>query len=129
MTTLPLSRLVPGITPDPDETLVFWVESDSDPWAAPYRVDLTCYSGNGKCDCVDFATRRNGDLVRGECPCLRLECKHIRRARRYLSFQIINRIIEQKTEEGNANKQKAKASQLANRVSRAAEADEQVAAW
>lgn len=36
---MPASKIVPGVIPDPDETLVYWVESDSG--ETPYRVDLT----------------------------------------------------------------------------------------
>lgn len=88
---IPLRRLVPGVEPDADETLVFWVASDSG--QQPYRVDLTCYHGNGKCDCMDFQMRRVVELSKGQMPALRYECKHIRRAARYLRFEVTQRIV------------------------------------
>lgn len=89
---IPIPKLVPGVTPDPDETLVYWVESDSG--EGQYRVDLSSYSGNGKCDCMDFATRKDGYLHRGAMPSVRLQCKHIRRALRYMCFEVIQRVVE-----------------------------------
>jgi len=93
---MPASKIVPGVIPDPDETLVYWVESDSG--ETPYRVDLTSYSGNGKCDCMDFATRKDGYLHRGAMPSARLECKHIRRAARFMRFEVTARVLEVKQE-------------------------------
>jgi hypothetical protein len=139
MTPLPLNQLVPGVRPDPDETLIYWVESDSQPWAEPYRVDLTAYRGHGNCRCMDFCCRKDCKLLRGAEPSTHLECRHIRKARRYLSFQVINAIIEQKQKAANENKQRAKdkASHLAASVPQASataatsypEPDPEAMAW
>lgn len=42
----------------------------------PYLVDLTYYGGIGRCDCMDFRTRRQPRLEKGE-RLVELRCRHI----------------------------------------------------
>lgn len=102
---LPLNKVVPGVVPDPDETLVFWVESSSG--EGHYRVDLTCYDGQGKCDCPDHRIRQR-------------ECKHIRRSARYLRFQVIYAILEEKERASSVNKQNGAIGAMGRRMLEAA---------
>lgn len=46
-----------------DHTLRFQVKSRSDPHAT-YMCELDAYGGNGRCDCMDFATRKEPLLAR-----------------------------------------------------------------
>ena len=50
----------------------------------PYKVDLSAYDGNGKCNCKDFDIRHKPLLEDGERPGNRTRCKHILRFRREL---------------------------------------------
>jgi hypothetical protein len=85
MTTIPPWEAVPGVEKDPDETEVYHVESFSTP-GNPYRVDMTCYRGNGRCTCPDFELRKMGKLERGAEPSRAMQCKHIRAVREYQSY-------------------------------------------
>lgn len=60
---------------------VFWVQGSED---LPYRVDLTCYDGIGRCDCMDFRTRKQPRLEAGE-RLVELRCRHIEHVRSLLS--------------------------------------------
>ena len=127
MPTLQISKLVEGVTENGD-LLVFNVES-SNPVNPPYRVDLQKFCGNGDCDCPNFRTAltvnektmtKRQALVKGAMPSPSLECKHIRRAKRYWNFKTLNRVIENREREANENKERAKARTMGNSVPEAA---------
>jgi hypothetical protein len=106
MPTIPPEQLVPGVTQDED-FLVFHVRS-SRPNIPPHRVDLQRYHGAGVCTCEDFVMRKAKKLAERAMPHPSLECVHIRQAKRYLLFKILNGVIEER--ENRANENKAKAS-------------------
>lgn len=97
-----LSQLVDGVEPVPGESLVYLVKSHSRPDVI-HRVDLGCYCGAGRCGCEHFATKINPKLRDGTKPAPYLECRHIRKARRYLAIEVAQRIIEQKLKATNEN--------------------------
>lgn len=99
---IPLSILVPGVRPDPYETLVYYVTSDSG--EEPYRVDMTCFGGGGKCDCPDDRIRHWKDLEAGVILSFQTDCKHKYRVRRYMSFERVQEKIEEKMKLAYANK-------------------------
>lgn len=68
-----------AITPT-GERYCYLVPSDSRP-GQTYRVDLAANGGAGWCQCMDFSTRRQPALDRGE-PILTAPtlCRHLRRA-------------------------------------------------
>lgn len=101
-----LEQMDPGVFYD--HTLRFKVPSRSDPHAV-YMVELDSYSGNGRCDCMDFVTRKEPLLARRVTPeealqrklvkpsptgrisdCLR--CGHIIDARDQLATAVIKTI-------------------------------------
>lgn len=124
MPTIPVKKLVAGVNENGD-FLVLYVES-SRHGHEPHRVDLQKFCGHGQCDCEDFCVAlRASDgtktkrqmMIDGAIPHASLECKHIRRAKRYLLQKVLNRIIEDRDIEANENKQKAKGgSTVAHRV-------------
>lgn len=69
------------------ESFRFRVPSSSG--EAPYLVDLTSYNGNGKCDCKDFAVRREPEL--SQRPGQPNRCKHIYRAMLALADEYISK--------------------------------------
>src|SRR5882724_8014908 len=99
-----VQSMCPGVEPTGD-ALVFRVQSRSHPGTF-YTVDKTCYYGAGRCDCADFATRKNPKLRNGARPVAILECKHIQRVNRYQALEFSQAIIENRTNEANANKTK-----------------------
>ena len=130
MPTIPASNLVPGVT-ETEDFLVYYVAS-SQPERQPYRVDLEKFCGNGECSCPGFnlkpmvdiggkmVTRRMA-LLKRAMPSPQLECPHIQRAKRYVNFVAINRIIQDREKQSYANKKAAQASTLGHRVHRAAQ--------
>lgn len=100
-----LSQLVDGVQPVPGESLVYLVQSKSRP-SVIHRVDLGCYCGTGRCGCEHFATKLNPKIRDGAMPAPYLECRHIRKARRYLAIEVAQRIIEQKLKATNENRRK-----------------------
>lgn len=132
MPVVPLSKSTPGVEENGD-FLVFYVQS-SRPGHEPHRVDLQKFCGNGDCDCENFSlatvveikgrkvTKRFA-LTKGAMPSPSLECKHIRRAKRYLLFKVLNRLISDRESQANANRQKApQARPVGNHVQRPARA-------
>ena len=114
MPTVALKKLVEGVEENGD-FLVFYVES-SQHGNPPYRVDLQKFCGNGDCDCPNFSLAKLIEqkgvkvskrlaLTKGAMPCPALECKHIRRAKRYLLFKVLNRLIEDREKETKALKE------------------------
>ena len=126
MPTLPVERLVAGVHENGD-FLVFYVDS-SRPAHEPHRVDLQKFCGNGDCDCEDFRIRlsqaegtktKRVMMLKGAIPHPSLECKHIRRAKRYLLQKVLNKLIEDRDKKANENKLQAKAgSTVAQRIQR-----------
>ena len=110
MPTVAVNKIVSGVTPTGD-FLCYEVESDN-PKITPYRVDLQMFCGNGKCDCPSFLIGKDGkhrQLKKGAIPNEILECKHIKKARRYFAFECLNRLIQVREEISNDNKKAAKA--------------------
>jgi len=120
MPTIPVSQLVKGVKPDSD-LLVYWVDSRT-PGQEPHRVDLQRYNGNGRCDCEHFKFKLEKWLARRAVPAPSLECWHIRQAKRYFTFECLNRILEQREHETQQNKDSAKKGRLDRSVSRPAAA-------
>lgn len=60
-----IEQMNPGVFYD--HTLRFSVPSRSDPHVV-YMVELDSYSGNGRCDCMDFVTRKEPLLARRVTP-------------------------------------------------------------
>ena len=105
MPTIPLQKLVGGVSENGD-FLVFYVAS-SRPEIEPHRVDLQRYNGNGSCDCENFQYKKRPLLEKRAMPAEILECKHIKRAKRYLLWKVLNKMIETREDQSNANKEKA----------------------
>ena len=105
MPTVDLALTCPGVVENED-FLVFYVESSRLGQEA-HRVDLSHYRGNGSCDCEDFQIAKRalfkGErlskrqcLERGQIPLPSLECKHIKSAKRFLCFRLLNHMIEKR---------------------------------
>ncbi len=88
------------------DILCYRVQSESN--EQDYLVDLSCYGGNGKCECMDFRCHPNKErklAKQRECwPDNFTEnfdekqmdsqtCKHIRAANRYLANEVKRKII------------------------------------
>jgi hypothetical protein len=114
MPTVHPDKLVPGVTPD-DDLLVYWVESRT-PGQEPHRVDLQRYNANGFCDCEAFRFKCAKYLVRRALPSIRLECWHIQQAKRYFTFECLNRIIQKREYEEQQNKAAAQKSRMDKRI-------------
>ena len=126
MPTIPASELVAGVR-DTQDFLVYVVASDTVA-GREYRVDMQKFCGNGECTCARFCKSKNVDvngtmmtmrqaLRAGAKPNEKLECRHIKRVRRYQSFVINNRIIEDREYEAEQNKAKARQSNLDKSIS------------
>lgn len=75
-----------------DERLVFMVESESG--REPYRVDLTEYWGNGKCNCKHFECRMEPEVSNNkENVGDKNRCKHIKAARLAAGEFLLNETI------------------------------------
>ena len=111
MPTINPRKLVPGVTPDQHDLLVYYVDSRT-PGEEPWRVDLFKFCANGECKCQQFCFRLLKYLVRRALPSLRLECYHIQQAKRYFTFECLNRIIENREREAAQNKAEAKARRV-----------------
>lgn len=98
-----LEQICPGVTPIPGEPLRYLVHSSSQP-GAKHLVDLAAYNGFGRCMCSDFATRKNPKLRDGARPGGFLECKHLRKARRFLAIEVAQQIIKQRQWAANQNR-------------------------
>lgn len=96
---IPLADLAPGVR-DTDDSLIVEVQSTSRPrvW---HRVDLSAYSGFGHCMCEVFQLRLNGHVRQAPVPREAMECRHIRKARRYLALAVAQRIIQQRAQNPN----------------------------
>ena len=119
MPTISPSKLVPGVIGDEHDLLVYYVDSRT-PGEAPWRVDLQRFNGAGFCDCPDFKYRKAKYLLRRAMPSESLECYHIKAAKRYFTFECLNRIIEKREYEANANKEAARQSRVDRRISETA---------
>jgi hypothetical protein len=113
--TIPLKRLIPGVRADEFDLLIYWVESRT-PGQPERRVDLQKFCGAGHCSCEDFKFNKSKFLLKRAMPAPNLECWHIQQARRYFSFECLNRVIEKREYEAQQNKAAAKARYLARRV-------------
>ena len=117
MPTVPLEKIVQGVTPTGD-FLVYEVNSDR-AGHTPYRIDLQKFCGNGECQCKSFTAIKdvefNGEvitkkqaLLKGAMPNEKLECKHLKKVKRYLIHEVLNRIISDREILSNENKQLSK---------------------
>ena len=116
MPTIDPHTLVPGVVPDEHDLLVYRVESRT-PGEEPWRVDLQKFCGNAGCDCPDFKFRKAKFLLKRALPAESLECWHIKQAKRYFTFECLNRIIDKRESESQANKDAARKSRMVQRVS------------
>ena len=125
MPTVPLETTCPGVAENGD-FLVFYVDS-SRPGKLPHRVDVQKFCGNGHCDCEDFTLAKRTTwggkkmtkkqaLEAGAVPSPGLECKHIRAAKRFLCFRLINHMISERERTAHANKEAAKARSVVRSV-------------
>ena len=111
------------------EPLVYVVRSASRP-SMRHRVDLSAFCGNGQCGCEHFEMRLRGALLKRAMPDTDWECKHIRAARRYHSFQCLQFQIDEIERQSNEIQKQEKARALARHAqrqtggSRGGEADE-----
>lgn len=103
MPTIPANQLVDGVAEHPD-FLVFLVESRTE-GVLPHRVDLQRYNANGFCDCDNFKYKMNPALADGAMPQPALECWHIKQAKRYLLFKVLNAVVEEREKQAEKNKQ------------------------
>lgn len=85
---------VEGVTPVKGEIAAFSVESDRK-GHIPYRVDLACYGGNGRCDCPQYRIRMEPVVSRGENCGVPIRCKHILRARRFFVDELIAKLLRE----------------------------------
>lgn len=84
------------MTVEPYERARFQVHSHG----STYTVDLLCYRGNGRCDCLHFATRiekaireaREGGIFK---PGDLFRCPHIIEARRFLLDCFLKELAKQ----------------------------------
>jgi hypothetical protein len=106
MPTIPPEQLSPGVE-ETSDFLVFLVAS-SRPEIEPHRVDLQTYCGNGSCTCEHFKFKLSKFLIRRAMPDETLECRHIKRAKRYLYYKFVNRLMEDREMESHANKIEAR---------------------
>jgi len=125
MPTVPLETTCPGVAENGD-FLVFYVDS-SRPGKPHHRVDIQKFCGNGHCDCEDFTlakrtTWRGKQMTKkqaleaGAVPSPGLECRHIRAAKRFLCFRLINHMIEVRERTAHANQEAAKARSVVRSV-------------
>ena len=99
--TAKLSMWVPGVRYL--ERGRMWVRSRTDPWKE-YLVDLVEYDGNGACTCDDFAFRKAPMLERGFGKLGRIECWHIKQAKRFFAEIAIMSVIESEKQNKPQNK-------------------------
>lgn len=87
---------VAGVTPVNGSLLRYTVCSRTT--ASEYNVDLSLHSENGECDCDAFLFRCLPRIRRGSPACENLRCWHIKRARQYLTAELVHRLIEQENQ-------------------------------
>jgi hypothetical protein len=92
MPALNPSELVPGVWPMEGEALVYRVKSKSRV-GMEHRVDLSAFGGGGECGCEAWDFRCRKPLRNGEAPSEELECPHVKLARRYYSFEMIQKVL------------------------------------
>ena len=102
--TFTLQEMCPGVEAIPGEALRYFVKSASS--KAKYLVDLSAYHGHGRCSCEHFFCRLNPSLRGGARPLPYLDCKHLRKARRYLAIEVAQTIIESRKKLAQANRKK-----------------------
>ncbi len=125
MPTVPIDQTCPGVTESGD-FLVFRVASQR-PGHAAHRVDLQKFCANGHCTCEDFTIAKRTEfrgklmtkhqaLLAGAIPSPALECKHIQRAKRFVTFCLLNRMIEDRERKTRENKATAQARPVGQRI-------------
>lgn len=128
--SIPANELFPDVEESSD-FLVYFVVSETFV-GRKYRVDLERGNTNGFCECKSFCAAKNIDvggvkmtmrqaLEQRAMPNEQLECKHIKRVKRYLLFKILNEIIERRNNEAENNKREARKSKLVQGVPKAME--------
>lgn len=102
---VPVSQMMAGVRPLEGEPLVYLVQSGSRKGLL-HRVDFTAWSGFGECGCESFQMRIAPLLREGCKPVEALECPHIRKARRYLALDLIQKIIARREAKAHENQKK-----------------------
>ncbi len=71
------------------DRMCYWVPSATNP-KTKYKCDLTASGGAGFCSCIDFATRRQPAIDRGEESWTRATtCRHLRSAARHFMKELL----------------------------------------
>lgn len=99
---IPVRLLCPGVRPVEGEPLVYLVQSATrkEIW---HRVDFAAWNGYGECGCESFQIKKAPLLREGIFPNPALECLHIKRARRFLAIEFIQKVIALREERAHEN--------------------------